>query len=667
MPPRQQASRSARPATSSAPDPPSPAVAWPGVTVTAPTDDRIAQLEHRLRTDEVFYARKLLKIVDQKANLVPLVAKPAQARLAAVEQEQRDKGLPVRVAILKARREGLSTWVQGGMVKGITQVENYKALVVAHDGDTASELFRIGETMYANLPDETVGNLQLRPPTVSTRKGQELVLGEPNRQRRLNGERGINSSYYVDTANEYEAARGFTFFDLHLSEVAFWKEIERKLRALLATVPDEEGTRIILESTANGYNAWRKFWLAAISGNSDYYPLFIAWFEDPDYSRPFADEEEREAFIAKIGTGPFGEDEPDLLELGVTVEQLNWRRWAIVNRCHGDLRAFWQEFPANWEEAFLSSGRQVFAPALTAKVMARTEEIEASPARQAKRGLIRSETHDTRNYMGNEIKVPTAPFWLPDEEAGDEVGVATPRWEIWEMPFFGREAREEIEEELIPPGQYVMTVDSASGAETVSEGQDYFVIQVINHRTRAQCAQWRARGIDADLVAREAFKAALFYAPEFRPWLAVEVTGGYGVSIATKLYRQYGYANLYFRNPAEQKGEKPVPVLGFSMDTRTKPLVVDNAKELLRDGLDGIASKLLASEMQTFVRDEKGKMGAEEDYFDDLLDAWMVAQYIAFEKPVRRSRWKVEPERAKGPGARRPPSLSRRPRRYGRR
>lgn len=634
------------------------------MTVTAPTDDRIAALERRLRTDEVFYARKLLKIVDQKANLVPLVAKPAQIRLAAVEQKQRDEGKPVRVAILKARREGLSTWVQGGMVKGITQIPNYKALVVAHDGDTASELFRIGETMYANLPDEWVGDLRLRPSTVSTRKGQELVLGEPNRQRRLEGERGINSSYYVDTANEYEAARGFTFFDLHLSEVAFWKEIERKLRALLATVPDEEGTRIILESTANGFNAFRKFWMAAIAGNSDYYALFIPWYEDPDYSRPFADDDERDRFIAQIGTGPYGEDEPDLLELGVKVEQLNWRRWAIVNRCHGDLRAFWQEFPANWEEAFLSSGRQVFAPALTARVMARSEEIETNAARRARRGLIRTKGGDTRNYMGNPILVPREPFWLPDSEAGDDVGVATPRWEVWEPPFFGQEAREELEQPLVPPGQYVVTVDSASGAETVSEGQDYFAIQVINHRTRAQCAQWRARGIDADLVAREAFKAALYYSPEFRPWLAVETTGGYGISIATKLYRQYGYATLYFRNPAEQRGEKPVPLLGFSMDKRTKPLVVDNAKELLRDGIDGIASKLLASEMQTFVRDEKGAMGAEEDYFDDLLDSWMVAQYIAFEKPVRRSRWKVEPSPAARPG-RRAPSLSRRPRRYG--
>lgn len=634
------------------------------MTVTSPTEEEIAELRRRLETDEVFFARKLLRIVDQEANLVPLKAKPAQLRLAAIEQKQRDEGKPVRVLILKARREGLSTWVQGGMIQGITQRENYKALVVAHDGDTASELFGIGETMYANLPDEEVGGLRLRPPVVSTRKGQELRLGEPSRQRRQEGERGINSSYYVDTANEYEAGRGFTYFDLHLSEFAFWKEPEKKLRALLATVPDKPGTRIVIESTANGYNAFRRMWVAAISGNSDYYALFIPWFEDPDYSRPFADDEDRERFISELGTGDYGEDEPGLLDRGLTLEQLNWRRWAIVNRTHGDLRAFWQEFPASWEEAFLSSGRQVFAPALTAKVMARCEELERSPATKPLRGLIRAKGHEIRNYMGNEIKVPTDPFWLPDAEAGD-VGVATPRWEIFEMPFRGTEAREEVEQPLVPPGQYVVTVDSASGAETVSEGQDYFAIQVVNHRTRAQCAQWRARGIDAGIVAREAFKIALFYSPEFRPWLAVETTGGYGISIATTLYRQFGYATLYFRNPAEQRGEKPVPVLGFSMDTRTKPLVVDNAKELLRDGHDGIASKLLASEMQTFVRDEKGKMGAEEDYFDDLLDTWMVAQYIAFEKPVRRSRWKVEPK--KNQGARKPPTVSRRPRRYGRR
>ena len=623
------------------------------------SQEQLERLVWRLRHEDKFYAEKLLKIVDQREQLVPLQYKPAQARLDKVIVDQEAEDRPVRVAVLKARREGISTAVQGRMIRRVTQREHHKGLVIAHDKKTSAELFQIGETMYSQLPDEWILDLCLKPPIVNSRKGQEMRFGEPSRTRRLEGSLGLNSSYLVDTANEYEGGRGFTYHSLHLSEFAFWQSPEKKLRALLSTVPDEPGSMVIVESTANGYNAFRKMWVAAISGNSDYYPLFIAWYEDPDYQRPFANTEDREAFIQTIGQGEFGEDEPALLETGlVTPEQLNWRRWAIVNRCHGDLRAFWQEFPATWEEAFLSSGRQVFAPALVAKVMDRTEQIARDPETVAERGLIRPTLWTPSKYMGQEIKLPAEPKWIPDAEAGD-VGVATPRWEIWEHPFRGQLEDEERELTHIPPGQYVVEVDSASGAETVSEGQDYFAIQIIDHRTRAQVAQWTARGIDADLVRREAFLAALYYSPEFPPWLGVEITGGYGVSIATGLWRIFKYPMLYFRNDAATKGEKMQDRLGWSMDHVTKPLVVDLVRELLRTGRDGIRSKELAGQMQTFVRDEKGKMGAEEDYFDDLLDAWMIAQYIAQEKPPRRSKWGTTSSTRSHSQA---PSLRRRPR-----
>lgn len=607
-----------------------------------------AELRHKLETDDLYYIENLMQIVDQRERTIRLTPKPAQLRFLQVKARQEAERKPVRVIVLKARREGISTIVQACMIKRISQRQNHKALVVAHDKGTAKEIFEMGETMYGYLPDEEVDGLALRPPVAATRRGQEILLGEGSRHRRLEGHFGLNSRYRVDTANEAEGGRGFTNHSLHLSEFGFWGPAEKKMRALMQTLPEGPESMCVIESTANAYNLFRKLWVAAISGNSDYYPLFIPWYEDPDYIQKFANEDDRLAFIDTLGEGEYGDGEPGLVEAGVTPEQLQWRRWAIANKTQGDIRSFMQEYPATWEEAFLSSGRQVFAPSLTAKVLERTESLEPQ------RGLIRAKLYEPRKLRGDVIQVPTRPFWLPEAEIGDTAGVATPRWKVWEPPFPGILAvTDDNGEELVPmrpPGQYVIAVDSASGAETASEGQDYFAIQVINHRTRQQCAVWHARGIDADLVALEAYKAALWYAPEFLPWLVVETTGGYGISIATRAYKAYRYGLLYFRSPAQSKTDRADDRLGFSMDVATKPLVVDGMKELLRTNRDGIRDQATAAEMQTFVRDEKGRMGAEADYFDDLIDPLMVAHYVASEKPVRRSKFGQAVEARRGPG-----------------
>ncbi len=601
-----------------------------------PTQEaKLAEARRRLEDDDAFYFENCLHIVDQNEQLVRLRLKPAQRRLLAIKARQEAEGKPVRIIVDKARKEGISTAVQGLMIKRLTQRRNHKALVIAHDSKTSGEIFAMGETMYSQLPTENIAGLEIKPSVVASRKGQEIRLGEPSRARRLGGEMGLNSSYLVDTANEYQGGRGFTYHSLHMSELAWYQAPEKKLRALLNAVPDTPGTMIVVESTPNGYNLFRRMWVAAVSGRSEYFALFIAWYEDPDYQRAFADPDERVRFIQTIGHGDWGEDEPALVALGVTPEQLHWRRWAIENKCQGDLRTFWQEYPANWEEGFLATGRQVFASVLVSKVLAATETSELL----SERGSIEPQEWEKVAYMGHPLDIPAKPLWTPEVERTKR-GVAARLWQRWEAPDPGLEAADPAAAR--PPGQYVIFVDSASGKETASEGSDYFAVQVINHYTLAQVAQWHERDVDADEVCRQVYLAALLYSTLaggrlWRPWIGVEVTGGYGVSIATTLWRVFKYPMLYFRRPAELKGEKQERRLGWSTDGKTKPLIVDHAKGLLSSGRHGIRSKALAGEMQTFVRDDKGKMGAEEDYFDDLLDAWMGAQYIASEKPLRRA------------------------------
>jgi hypothetical protein len=276
----------------------------------------------RFDNDTPYWAKHCMKIVTKGATKVPLAARPAQLKLDAALEAQRKAGLPMRVIVLKSRRTGISTWVQAKMLQRITRKPNRRALVVAHDGSTAGTLFDISWRAYVELPDEH----DLKPGLVSRRNtstDRHLHFGNQSSSARVAGDLGIDSSLAIDTAKEVQAGRGETYHDMHASEVGFWPD-PAKLSALMSTVGDEPDTMIVVESTANGSNFFKAMWDQASRGEGSFTPVFIGWTEDPDCVRPFASEEKREQFIASIGEGPWGKDEPRLIErFGCTPEQLH--------------------------------------------------------------------------------------------------------------------------------------------------------------------------------------------------------------------------------------------------------------------------------------------------------------------------------------------------------
>ena len=73
---------------------------------------------------------------------------------------------------------------------------------------------------------------------------------------------------------------------VHASELAFWSPSTAKenWNALLQAVPNEKGTAIIAESTANGLsNVFHDLWRGAVSGVNGFWPIFIPWYIDDSY------------------------------------------------------------------------------------------------------------------------------------------------------------------------------------------------------------------------------------------------------------------------------------------------------------------------------------------------------------------------------------------------
>jgi hypothetical protein len=449
------------------------------------------QVRERLRYDTPLFAANFATIVQADAKRGLLKPKPEQARFDAQMDAQQARGEPIRAIVLKARKLGFSTWTQCKMIQRVTQTPDYRALVLAQDRRTAGDLFNIGKTIYDNLPDDGIhGPVGLKPRQTGRAKMRLMELE--------------NHSYYQsDSAREFEAGRGLTLHALHLSELAFYPDAQRKLTGLLNAVPNEPNTMIVIESTANGQNYFKELWDKATSGESDYIAFFSPWFEEPSYRKQFANDVEHEDFLAAIGTGPYGEDEHELQEVySLDAAQLAWRRWKIRNDFNGDLDRFRQEFPATALEAFMATGRHVFPVHLIRRV-ARDSVREPIAT-----GTLNATATFKRASRGVTVDVPSAVEFRQARIDDDRA----PGWRIWQHP----EPRTDDQ----PAGQYVIGVD-ASGGDQRSEQTAYHVIEVVDHKTRQQCAEYRSQ-IDPDLLAFEIYLAALHYN---QPWVAVDCAG----------------------------------------------------------------------------------------------------------------------------------------------
>lgn len=607
---------------------------------------------HRLRHDTPFYARHCLKVVNERGELVPFVFRKGQMKLWRAAAAQRAAGRPVRIIVLKSRKVGISTAAQAIIFHDTTITANCKSLVVAQDTDTAGELFEISDTFYSHLPEDAGAEFKpgLVGRSVSEGGMKKLAFGERSRAARDRGELGINSSLKIDTAKTVNAGRGKTIRKLHASEVAYW-ESQKKALSLLNAVPDVPETLIVLESTANGHNWFKARWDRAERGEGGYAAVFIGWTEDENCAREFDDPDHEARFLEEVGTGEYGEDEPHLIaRFGCTPQQLLWRRVTIVDKCDGSLSQFRQEYPSTPLEAFVGSGKHVFS--IRHIEAAEDEAMQFDPPRedpaledgaaQPGDGLLIASAFKTRVFKGGTQEVPTGALWLPAGPAQAESGKAL--WRVWEHPDKGgrKEVGPDGRVRVTEPRAYVLFADVAAGEEQTSKGEpDYHAIQVIDHLTRVQVAQYRSR-VDRDELAEQILLAALYFNEAL---VAVEITGGLGLTPVETLWKRMGYRRLYRRRALGTAKEKEQLQLGWDTNRNTKPSMEAEAAALLREGSHGIRSLDLVAELKTYVRFENGQRGADDDAFDDLLMAWMGAQRVAQLMAPRRHRERSQDKR----------------------
>jgi hypothetical protein len=305
-------------------------------------DERERQIRQKLKDDFEHYAPRCLKIRLKVPKLNTSTKKLESVASFQLNQAQRyihqkletqlkETG-KIRALILKGRQQGCSTYVEGRFFWKVTHRIGVRAYILTHEDDATKNLFEMALRYYENSPE-------LVRPEKHASNAKELEFG------------ALDSGYRVGTAGNKSAGRSGTVQYFHGSEVAYWPNAEEHAAGALQTVPDQSGTEIILESTANGMgNYFHQLWQKAEAGQSDFIAVFVPWYWQEEYKKK-----------APEGFRLDEEDEQYRLAYNLTLEQMAWRRSKIE-----ELQSEWkfkQEYPANAAEAFQTSGENIYISA----------------------------------------------------------------------------------------------------------------------------------------------------------------------------------------------------------------------------------------------------------------------------------------------------------------
>lgn len=312
--------------------------------MTSVSDADLRAIVQRCIDDFPFFARTSLRIRTKTGELRPFVLNRGQLFLHQRLEAQLAKTGKVRAICLKGRQMGISTYLQGRFYWRLWRAKKgfaLNAFILTHEQDATDNLFGMAQRFHEAMPPHLA-------PKTRAANAKELRFAD-------NG-----CGYQVATAGGKEVGRSSTIQLFHGSEVGFWPNAESHITSLLSTaLADEPGTESVLESTANGVgNVFHRYWNAAVRGESDYEAIFIPWFWDGGYQAPcpstFEPSEEWHEYGAVNG---------------LDWEQLYWaylknRTLAAAKSLDPDKPCpdYMQEFPANAEEAFQSSGAS-FIPA----------------------------------------------------------------------------------------------------------------------------------------------------------------------------------------------------------------------------------------------------------------------------------------------------------------
>lgn len=575
----------------------------------APYHPRIEAIRARaaIRPD-VLIQSKFWVPKDETGEPVPFKFTWAQWQAWNAYLEVKRSGQPIRLWVLKARREGLTSLFSAIAAANAWSMDNRRVGIIAHNDDRAKRILAMCKGYYKRLP-----------PFMRLPLSKDATAGLKYAQH--------DSELVIGTCTKPEKVRGDGLHDAILSEGPYYKQLFNKvLTEISTTIAPAAGTSIVVEGTgkARGSQA-HKHWDQSKKGQTVFAPIFIPFHQDPTKLKLFDNEFRKDAVM-----GNMREVEPRIFEKltfwdrklkkdgwedlyqshlqrrkvmhpcpeGIPAEKMFWVYWQFLHRLQQDYAKFCYEFPMDDEEAWSSEGDNFFGE----------NEIQA---------LEFDDGYQAYGFNGRFIngffesfeELERIPQLINDDRS-------EPYIKLWKSPTPGR--------------QYVIGADSSLG-EANSTFTAGYVIDMI---TRETMCMYHGR-MRPDEHAYVMASLGKIYnnaevAPEINP-------GGGGMSILTDLQR-LGYFNIYiFRRYDTRQGSKLMNGLGWVTNSWSRPLILSELRKMVQDAGNGrfmdpgmFRDKALLGEMRSFhVNPENGRPEAAADSYDDRIVALSIAHRVA--------------------------------------
>lgn len=287
-----------------------------------------------------------------------------------------------------------------------------------------------------------------------------------------------------DKGTSWGEGEGYAF--AHLTEVAAYGSSEGLDSFEEAFAQSNPHRLFIYESTAKGFNHWKRKWDAALKDPYSVKAFFIGWWagehnrilrSDPrfrQYGTYAANAEEREKIVAVAKR----------FAHKVTPEQLAWVRWRDANA--DDDQMLKQNQPWLPEDAFIQSGYSFFQVRQITRDMAAMDEINTAADRTGERSPYA--------FVGYRYDLGSSFFNVRlsvEEEDIDRVEL-----KVWEEPVEG--------------GKYVIGSDPAYGRN--------------DHGDNHAISVWRCY---ADKLVQVAEYATADVEPKHAAWVLAHLAGAY--------------------------------------------------------------------------------------------------------------------------------------------
>ena len=162
------------------------------------------------------------------------------------------------------------------------------------------------------------------------------------------------------------------------------------------------------------------------------------------------------------------------------------------------------------------------------------------------------------------------------------------------------------------------------GGDTAGKGEDYFTGKMIDNITGETVATlWKQR-IDEDLYAEQMYCLGWYYNEAL-----IGIETNYSRHPTRVIQKKYAYPNLYLRERVDKVNDEVEKVYGFETTTKTKPIIIGELVELMRNDPTIECDTQTLKEMTTFVKKDNGKQEAIEGAHDDLVMAKAIAHFIS--------------------------------------